>query len=52
MKRNIKNEALKITGGEFKSWYQTLTNTQRKEYHYLLSNSERPKETIIKKALG
>jgi len=49
MKRNITKESLKITGGEFKSWYQTLTRTQRVEYHYLLSNSGDQKKPLLKR---
>tara|TARA_R110000824_G_scaffold18563_3_gene73325 strand:- start:1113 stop:1436 length:324 start_codon:yes stop_codon:yes gene_type:complete len=51
MKRNIKNEALKITGGQFKSWYRTLTSEDLKEYHYLLSNSRDQKKPFLKRPL-
>tara|TARA_R110002020_G_scaffold366025_1_gene578105 strand:+ start:392 stop:715 length:324 start_codon:yes stop_codon:yes gene_type:complete len=49
MDRNIKKEALHLKGGEFLSWYKTLTKEEEKDYHYFLENGEKPKKPLLKR---
>ena len=49
MKRNIEKEALKITGGEFKGWYEKLDEEEMKEYNTFLYNSRDSKKPFLKR---
>tara|TARA_R110002020_G_scaffold294130_3_gene509968 strand:+ start:14458 stop:14784 length:327 start_codon:yes stop_codon:yes gene_type:complete len=48
-KRNIEKEALKLKGGEFKSWYKKLNKEQVKEYRTFLHSSRDPKTPFLKR---
>ena len=31
--RNVKNEMMQVKGGEFLSWYNSLSHVEKHEYH-------------------
>ena len=32
--RNVKKEMMQVTGGEFSSWYDSLSSAEKLEYHF------------------
>ena len=41
-KRNIKEEMKSISGGEFRTWYNSLTKEEKIEYDFLIENIKNP----------
>ncbi len=47
--RDIWDEYLTITGGQFKGWYDSLTENQREQWHTQLKQMKRnPVKTLLK----
>lgn len=54
-KRNIREEMMTISGGQFKKWYESLSKEEKIEYNFILEklkNSTLPKEIDLGEAIN
>lgn len=54
-KRNIREEMMTISGGQFKKWYEELSKEEKIEYNFILEkikNPTLPKEIDLSEAIN